>query len=751
MVAVSELLYRALVRDEASASLQSIEQKFDAVGASAEGADQKLTRANSSFAAIAKRHDEVSRTAAALAKAQTDLANAQQAGAAAMAAGTASQAQVDRVTAQLAQNLGQAAVAHERARRAAQENAQAMAQWNAVAGQGVGAARALATAMPEMARGTQALGSASGSAAHQVQNMSYQVGDFAVQLASGQSAATALAQQLPQLLGGFGMVGAIAGAAVAIAAATAKLIGMGDAMERINGLAREQEAVQQSLTSSTDLLTKSFEDQRKSVLDLARHYEVLDAAEREYESRRLARARNKILEEQTALGGRAASRAASAAAIARTQVGFGSPDMMPLGGIELDASVGRLDEIVAQLRSGSSTPRELAALGTELDTIARSGAQAATQAARLRDNLDDLVPQARALDQQLSENQRFRDALEGGGTWLTLPPMPPEDGPPDRGSGRSRANPADRADVQGTMEKILLDQERAARSLTASLDPAVAAWQRYEEAIEGVRRASDLYNATIDREGGPLGISPAEAERFQNLAQEQYETSLKRIEEQGNRTGNAMESAFGKATSALEDALVNGAELGDVLKGLEQDFARLIYRMTIMKQMETAGNAASNFLSDLVGNVAGSLFGSGAGGSYDGKGAVVSTSKTTGVSGGAKAFAAGGIMTAFGEMPLRRYGAGGVATSPQLALFGEGRKPEAYVPLQDGRTIPVTVQGGGGVVYSPTIHVDARGADAGVEQRLTVRMQQMIAANQRQFVADMQRGGAMSRAVGRRS
>ncbi|MFH5927156.1 hypothetical protein, partial [Roseomonas sp. SXEYE001] len=43
----------------------------------------------------------------------------------------------------------------------------------------------------------------------QVQNASFQIGDFAVQVASGQSAVTALAQQLPQLLGGFGMVGAI--------------------------------------------------------------------------------------------------------------------------------------------------------------------------------------------------------------------------------------------------------------------------------------------------------------------------------------------------------------------------------------------------------------------------------------------------------------------------------------------------------------------------------------------------------------
>ena len=38
------------------------------------------------------------------------------------------------------------------------------------------------------------------------------------------------------------------------------------------------------------------------------------------------------------------------------------------------------------------------------------------------------------------------------------------------------------------------------------------------------------------------------------------------------------------------------------------------------------------------------------------------------------------------------YSAGGVANSPQLAMYGEGRMPEAYVPLPDGRSIPVTVK-----------------------------------------------------------
>lgn len=59
----------------------------------------------------------------------------------------------------------------------------------------------------------------------------------------------------------------------------------------------------------------------------------------------------------------------------------------------------------------------------------------------------------------------------------------------------------------------------------------------------------------------------------------------------------------------------------------------------------------------------------------------------------------GGIMSSLGSVPLNKYANGGVASTPQLALFGEGRMNEAFVPLPDGRTIPVSMKSpmGGGV------------------------------------------------------
>ena len=57
------------------------------------------------------------------------------------------------------------------------------------------------------------------------------------------------------------------------------------------------------------------------------------------------------------------------------------------------------------------------------------------------------------------------------------------------------------------------------------------------------------------------------------------------------------------------------------------------------------------------------------------------------------AMANGGIMTSSGPvaLPVNAYASGGIARTAQVAIFGEGRQPEAFVPLPDGRTIPVTI------------------------------------------------------------
>jgi tape measure domain-containing protein len=95
-------------------------------------------------------------------------------------------------------------------------------------------------------------------------------------------------------------------------------------------------------------------------------------------------------------------------------------------------------------------------------------------------------------------------------------------------------------------------------------------------------------------------------------------------------------------------------------------------------------------------------------------------------------FANGGIMTGDGPVPLKKYAKGGIANSPQLALYGEGSKPEAYVPLPDGRRIPVAMQNGSGGSTSVVVNVDAKGTsvqgDAGQGEQLGRVISQAVQA-----------------------
>lgn len=96
-------------------------------------------------------------------------------------------------------------------------------------------------------------------------------------------------------------------------------------------------------------------------------------------------------------------------------------------------------------------------------------------------------------------------------------------------------------------------------------------------------------------------------------------------------------------------------------------------------------------------------------------------------------FADGGIMGPRGPMALKRYASGGIANSPQLAMFGEGSMAEAYVPLPNGRAIPVDLRmpevrsGAGGNRSTTVYNIDARGAD----QVAIAKLQAQIVSLQR--------------------
>ena len=128
-------------------------------------------------------------------------------------------------------------------------------------------------------------------------------------------------------------------------------------------------------------------------------------------------------------------------------------------------------------------------------------------------------------------------------------------------------------------------------------------------------------------------------------------------------TFSQVDHMFTNALYGMEDFLVDfittgKASFSDFINSIAADFVRMMVKINITAPLAQAASSV-NWGSMLSGF----------------------------------AFANGGIMSSQGAVPLRAYSSGGIANSPQLALYGEGRMNEAYVPLPDGKTIPVTMSG----------------------------------------------------------
>ncbi|HBI9872631.1 TPA: tape measure protein [Escherichia coli] len=205
-------------------------------------------------------------------------------------------------------------------------------------------------------------------------------------------------------------------------------------------------------------------------------------------------------------------------------------------------------------------------------------------------------------------------------------------------------------------------------------------------------------------------------------------------------------------TKAVKDSIFSMQNLSSVTGALSAAFAML------GANASGSGNKWLNFGA----TVASGLVSVWAGGGFDGlmSGSSGSTSGFNNLTSSAAdgtngipaipKFANGGIFGKDGVIPLRAYQKGGIANSPQLALFGEGDMNEAYVPLPDGRTIPVTLStdgmSGGGNVLSPVsieinVHSDGSTTESGDTESIWNNAAQRVKAVVLETIAQEKRPG----------
>jgi hypothetical protein len=248
--------------------MAELAQRYAATGQAAEQAGRAQTAGAQAQAAAAQGIAQAQGAAASAAGRTTDAFGRLNTAAAEVAAGSArlnaSFAQFEPLAAQQQRIVQALAAGYIDAATAAR--AWVLAQ--------EGAARQGGRTAQQPGTGSGATGSRGGGATRELQNASYQITDFVVEVSNGIDPVRALGQQLPQLLSGFGAVGAVAGLAAAGVAALVPVIGS------LVGVHGDAAKAAEDQTKSTDGLLKSLDATREGAGSLAASITGLSSAQK---------------------------------------------------------------------------------------------------------------------------------------------------------------------------------------------------------------------------------------------------------------------------------------------------------------------------------------------------------------------------------------------------------------------------------------------------------------------------------------
>jgi hypothetical protein len=191
---------------------------------------------------------------------------------------------------------------------------------------------------------------------------------------------------------------------------------------------------------------------------------------------------------------------------------------------------------------------------------------------------------------------------------------------------------------------------------------------------------------------GDGGVEGAESEVKSFFAG--FSEQFAKVRDQWTDFGDAGRDAANTIVDGGLDGLVGALAAGtartktwnqawkDLARSMLADIARVIARLTVMQALST----------------------------IPGFGSLVAAEK-------------GGVVEGDMGKP-KRFAHGGIARGPTLAMFGEGRNAEAFVPLPDNRRIPVMLMGGGG--GGPNITINVSAADAHDVDRMLIRRRETI-------------------------
>lgn len=602
--------------------------------------------------------------------------------------------------------------------------AQAEAAFNRVAATGE-------RAMRQVADGTAQASNAGGNLRNVIGQAGYQVQDFAVQVQGGTSALTALSQQGGQFLGIFGPAGAAAGAVLTIGLIAAQFLtaseNAAEAEKRADTAFRNMRTGAQDLANVLREVNALFQTQgeraaasanetREAMAVRLREQLSMSLMMQEDASTRLGEAQAELARLQGGMGTAAQGRILMQRAAEERARALGQPapeaPQIEVPERELYDLRARIRNFEVDIgRSGAAMTRAQEALN-RLEAVGTRDAPTGADrdaAEALRRSLDDRYRINQEYEEKVADlRRRAAQGLlpEGEIGSLELQAARRRDEALQRlnrtpGSGGRAARP-DRPglDVEGVLAAGVRESTEAFNDFNEALNLS-------EAGLSGAQGALNRYERDMTMLETALARGAITEEQF-TAAVEAGTLALGRQIEEVQRRGqntDALGRELGMTfSSAFEDAIVKGSEFSDVLKGIEQDLARLVIRQAITAPLASA------------------------------------------ISGAVKGFDFSSIFTSM----FAARADGGPVSMGTTYLVGE-RGPELFTPGASGNITPNHAMGGtGGITYSPTINVDARGSDANTLARARMEAQAISQATIAQFADSIQRGGGAARLVGRR-
>lgn len=257
-------------------------------------------------------------------------------------------------------------------------------------------------------------------------------------------------------------------------------------------------------------------------------------------------------------------------------------------------------------------------------------------------------------------------------------------------------------DVKRQQDEVNQATEQAAKA-SADLEEAQEKMaDHYRDLIDPMRKYErELQAIAVLQNRNKLTEEEAALAR-EIVQQRQFEEANKNVAKETEKLDEAWKELGLTFSSAFEDAIVEGKKLSDVLKGLEQDIARILTRKLVTEPLANSLSSAVKGAGGSGGFLSG-IFDFFSGGGGIGYGAAGTAAGTAMVSNGV-----GGFVPAL---------AGGTDYVPN-DMFAYLHKGERVVPADENND-----WGGGDVIINAPI--DARGADAGAVQRIEMAVEKL--------------------------